>query len=75
MNKSGIKTESKLFKRCSPIAVLKSDQQREQIKDVINECNYQSEKQNKPLKMEINHQFRDYDGYMKRFENHIGVLN
>ena len=25
--------------------------------------------------MEIKRQFREYDGYLKRFDNHIGVLN
>ena len=70
---SGSKTESKLFKNFAA-STTQSRGQKDEIKNVINECNYQSEQQNKPLKIEIKRKFRDYNNYLKRFDNHVGVL-
>ena len=52
----------------------KAQQQRNQLKHVINECNYQSEHHNKPFQIEIKKKFKDYDNYLQRFDNHVGVL-
>ena len=41
---------------------------------MINECNYQSDLHNKPFKMEIRRKFKDYNDYLERFDNHVGVL-
>ena len=48
--------------------------QREEVKNVINECGYFAHEHHDDLKSEMNERFRDYNDYLDRFDNHIGVL-